>query len=343
MPTPSNRYALRGDADLPQPAPADPQWFSPSVDRKLLKQLMQRNDRHSLWNYGLWLALLLASGTAGVLTWGSWWCVPAFALYGILYASSDHRAHELSHGTPFKTRWLNEMFYQLAGFMTLHEGHYWRWSHTRHHTHTMMVGRDAEIAVQQPVSLGGLLADLFFLKSGAAQIANIVRHAFGRISADGLHFIPAQEQPKVIRASRIYLAIFIALAVACVLLQSVLPLMLVVGPRFYGGALTQLFNLTQHAGLAENVYDHRHSTRTFHTHAVFRFLYANMNYHLEHHMFPMVPYHALPQLHAAIQSECPAPATSLWDAYREILPALLQQVKQPGYAVVRPMSVAANK
>ena len=286
---------------------------------------------------------MLASGTAGVLAWGTWWCVPAFAVYGILYASSDHRAHELSHGTPFKTRWLNEMFYQLAGFMTLHEGHYWRWSHTRHHTHTMMVGRDAEIAVQQPVSVGGLLADLFFLKSGSAQIANIVRHAFGRISADGLHFIPVQEQPKVVRASRIYLAIFVALAAACVLLQSVLPLMLVVGPRFYGGALTQLFNLTQHAGLAENVYDHRHSTRTFHTHAVFRFLYANMNYHLEHHMFPMVPYHALPQLHAAIRSECPAPATSLWDAYREILPALLQQVKQPGYAVVRPMSVAANK
>ncbi len=93
----SNPYALRGDADAPDTTP----WFSPNIDRKLLKQLMQRNDRHSLWNYGLWLALLLASGTAGVLTWGTWWCLPAFAGYGIVYASADHRAHELSHGTPF--------------------------------------------------------------------------------------------------------------------------------------------------------------------------------------------------------------------------------------------------
>ena len=28
---------------------------------------------------------------------------------------------------------------------------------------------------------------------------------------------------------------------------------------------------------------------------VSRFIYWNMNYHVEHHMFPMVPYHALPQ------------------------------------------------
>ena len=32
-----------------------------------------------------------------------------------------------------------------------------------------------------------------------------------------------------------------------------------------------------------------------------RFVYWNMNYHVEHHMFPMVPYHALPALHAEIK------------------------------------------
>ena len=28
---------------------------------------------------------------------------------------------------------------------------------------------------------------------------------------------------------------------------------------------------------------------------VHRYLYWNMNYHVEHHMFPLVPYHALPE------------------------------------------------
>ena len=37
--------------------------------------------------------------------------------------------------------------------------------------------------------------------------------------------------------------------------------------------------------------------RTVYMNPVLRFLYWNMNYHIEHHMFPMVPYHALPKLH----------------------------------------------
>jgi fatty acid desaturase len=39
---------------------------------------------------------------------------------------------------------------------------------------------------------------------------------------------------------------------------------------------------------------------------VSRWIYWNMNYHVEHHMFPMVPYHALPRLHALIKRR-PAP------------------------------------
>src|SRR6202012_5430013 len=49
----------------------------------------------------------------------------------------------------------------------------------------------------------------------------------------------------------------------------------------------------QHAGLGENVLDHRLNTRTVRMNAVHRFLYWNMNYHVEHHMFPLVPYHRL--------------------------------------------------
>jgi fatty acid desaturase len=40
---------------------------------------------------------------------------------------------------------------------------------------------------------------------------------------------------------------------------------------------------------------------------VSRFIYWNMNYHVEHHMFPMVPYHALPRLHATIKDDLPPP------------------------------------
>ena len=58
-----------------------------------------------------------------------------------------------------------------------------------------------------------------------------------------------------------------------------------------------------------------------------RFVYWNMNYHVEHHMFPMVPYHALPRLHALIKDDLPAPNPSMWHAYREVWPVVLRELR----------------
>jgi len=66
-----------------------------------------------------------------------------------------------------------------------------------------------------------------------------------------------------------------------------------------------------------------------------RFLYWNMNYHVEHHMFPTVPYHALPRLHEAVKDDCPPPYANNWAAWREILPALYKQWRDPTYYVRR--------
>jgi Na+-transporting NADH:ubiquinone oxidoreductase subunit F len=52
-------------------------------------------------------------------------------------------------------------------------------------------------------------------------------------------------------------------------------------------------------------------------------------------MFPMVPYHALPKLHELIKHDCPPAYPSLLAAYREIIPAVLRQTRDPHYFVVR--------
>jgi fatty acid desaturase len=118
---------------------------------------------------------------------------------------------------------------------------------------------------------------------------------------------------------------------------------MVVGlPSFYGGFLAVFFGLTQHAGLAEDVLDHRLNSRTVYMNPIFRFLYWNMNYHVEHHMFPMAPYHALPQLHAAIKADCPPAYPSTLAAYREIIPALARQIREPGYFVRRQLPSTAK-
>jgi fatty acid desaturase len=74
---------------------------------------------------------------------------------------------------------------------------------------------------------------------------------------------------------------------------------------------------------------------------MFRFLYWNMNWHVEHHMFPMVPYHRLPNLHDEIADDCAPMASSIPAAYAEIIPALMRQRKDPTYAVHRDLRVRA--
>ena len=72
-------------------------------------------------------------------------------IYGVLYTSgSDARWHECGHGTAFKSAYLNKFFYSLACFMIMRNPVTWKWSHARHHTDTLLVGRDAEIAVMMP-------------------------------------------------------------------------------------------------------------------------------------------------------------------------------------------------
>ncbi len=86
---------------------------------------------------------MIASAGAGIWLWPSWWSAPFWAVYGVLYASSmDARWHECSHGTAFRTRWMNDAMYQIACFCLLRNPVTWRYSHARHHTDTIIVGHE---------------------------------------------------------------------------------------------------------------------------------------------------------------------------------------------------------
>jgi fatty acid desaturase len=88
--------------------------------------------------------------------------------------------------------------------------------------------------------------------------------------------------------------------------------------------------------------DHRLNSRTVYMNPISRFIYWNMNYHVEHHMFPMVPYHALPQLHAMIKHDLPAPNPSIWSGYREMIPAFLRQLRNEDYFLKRALPPTAR-
>ncbi|MEQ8374656.1 MAG: fatty acid desaturase, partial [Roseibium aggregatum] len=67
----------------------------------------------------------------------------------------------------------------------------------------------------------------------------------------------------------------------------------------------------------------------------------NMNYHVEHHMFPLVPYFRLPELHEEIAFDLPKPCRSIAEGFREMWPALLRQRTHPDFHIRRPLPGSA--
>jgi fatty acid desaturase len=320
-------------------------WYKCPVPRPMMKQLMQRNDARAIRDTLIWYAAIAASGVLAGFAWHahSLWAIPAFFLYGTLYCSpADSRWHESGHGTAFKTRWMNDALYQAASFQVFRRATVWRWSHARHHTDTLVVGRDPEIAVPRPTDWVGIALSILGLKQVYNELPKMIAAAFGRINADDQTFVPASEWPKVFREARISLAIYAVAIGVSIYFRTILPLLYIGLPSVFGAWLYVYFGLTQHAGMPENVLDHRKNCRTVMMNPLFRFLYWNMNYHVEHHMFPMVPFHALPQLHETVKADMPPPYRSSLAAYAEIVPALVRQTHDPAFHVVRPVPTQAQ-
>lgn len=322
---------------------ANADWYHTDVPRKVMKELMQRRDGRAIRDTALWFALLGLTAWGGVAFWGSWSCVPFWFAYGVLYGSAcDSRWHECGHGTAFRTQWMNDLVYHIASFQVVRNPVSWRWSHARHHTDTIIVGRDPEIACMRPPNVVKLLAAYAGVYGMWESLVGLVKNALGQLTDGEKDYIPQTEWAKAILAARLHMAVYAATLVAAVAWQSWIPLMLIGGPRIYGAWHMIMTGLIQHCGLAENVTDHRLNSRTVYMNPVSRWLYWNMNYHVEHHMFPMVPYHALPRLHEVLKHDLPVPNSSIWDAYREAIPAVLRQARDLNYAVRKPLPPTAR-
>ena len=313
---------------------AEADWYQCPVPRAEMRKLLERKDGPAIRDTIIWFALLGGLALASIALWGSWWFLIPYLAYAAIYASSsDSRWHESSHGTAFKTDWMNNVLYEIASFMVMRESTVWRWSHTRHHSDTIIVGRDPEIAVPRPPDIKAFVLSFFNWGVYLKYYQRIVMHAMGKMADDEKTFIPETEFNKIYVRARFYVAIYATVALISIATGSILPLLLVGLTNFFGSWLMPIYGYTQHAGLAENVLDHRLNCRTFYTHIVHRYLYWNMNYHIEHHMFPLVPYHNLPKLHELVKDDMPRRYNGLWDCWKEIIPTILKQVKDPTYHV----------
>lgn len=322
---------------------ATAEWYHTEIARKEMKALMKRDDQPAIRDtIVLFGAMVLLAGAAIALM-PSWWSVPFWLAYGVLYGSAmDSRWHECGHGTAFKTPWMNNVVYHVASFCMIRNPVVWRWSHARHHTDTIIVGRDPEIIAMRPPALFRIFLNVFGILDAWNGWKRMIANASGHIDPEEAEFIPEQEYHKVTTVARVWVAIYAMTLLAAVVFGSIVPLLLIGLPRLFGAWHHVMTGILQHAGLADNVLDHRMNTRTVYMNPISRFIYWNMNYHVEHHMFPMVPYHRLPELHEKIKNDLPEPNPSILAAYAEVWPALKRQLRYEDYFVLRELPASAK-
>ena len=252
---------------------ASAEWYHTEIPRKDIKALMKRSDQPAIRDIVILYGCMILFAALGIAFWPSWWSAPFWLAYGVLYGSaSDFRWHECGHGTAFKTPWMNNLVYHIASFMMVRNPYVWRWSHFRHHTDTIIVGRDPEIVAMRPPRLARIVANLFGLADAWNGWGRMLKNAAGIIDAEEATFIPEIDQSKVIRVARIWTAIYAGTIGVTLWTGSILPLMLIGLPRLYGAWHHVMTGVLQHAGLAEDVLDHRLNSRTVYMNPFSRFI-----------------------------------------------------------------------
>ena len=333
----ARNYKLSAETDriAKESGISNPKWFRPAVDPITIRELMQKSDAIALRDTLLWLGLMCGSAGFAIALWPSWWSAPFWLIYGVLYGSaSDSRWHECGHKTAFKTPWMNNVVYQIASFMMMRNPVVWRASHVRHHTDTIVLGRDPEIIAMRPPDLLRIAFMFIGVIDVYTAFKRMIMHASGKLDPEEEIYVAPKDHLRVFTIARIWLLIYCSTIALSVLTASILPLMLIGLPRLYGAWHHVMTGLLQHLGLAENVSDHRLNTRTVLMNPISRFIYLNMNYHLEHHLFTMIPYYNLPKLHLLIKHDVPPPDPSIPAAVRRLLPVLLKQLKYQDAVIV---------
>jgi len=295
------------------------------INRKTLKPFVKRDDRHGLINLAGHGAALGATGYLLALSLGSWWVVPVMLAHGFVMALLFAPAHECSHGTAFRSRWLNETVFWMVSLIYLVPPTFFRYAHAAHHTYTQIRGNDPDMIMPREPHLRHYLVYVSALPFWRRNIGWYLSHAAGRIDPAQRHFVPETELSRVVFEARLIIALYAGIAAAAVYFGSWAPVIFWILPRLVGEPFMRWVRVAEHAGCAESG-DLSDNTRTTRAPGWLHFLYWNMSYHAEHHIAPMVPFHALPRLHETVRDSLFPVA----DGYFQVHAGVLRQLIRNG-------------
>jgi fatty acid desaturase len=338
-------------ADAPKPI-AIVDWYRTPLPSALFKSLHERSDFRAFVQTGGFLAIAAGTGTLAYWSWSHWswpYTLLCVFLHGMVSNFYINGMHELGHGTVFRTRALNAFFVRVVSFFGWNHPDMFNASHQRHHRYTLHPPDDQEVILPVTLTVKNFVEQAICNPRGLIWVVKYSwRIAAGRIGSEGgweAVCFPA-DQPQLRRAPVLWARCVLAGHISIALVSFyfglwIIPVLVSCAP-FIGGWLFFLCNNSQHVGRHDHVPDFRLCCRTILPNPVVRFLYWQMNYHTEHHMYAAVPCYNLKRLHEAIRHELP-PCHGLIGAWREIGAIMRQQAANPAYKpeIVLPESKTA--
>jgi fatty acid desaturase len=303
----------------------------PKVERARIARLLRKRDLPGLLYFGAWLIATSMTTWLLAIVWATLWIAPVLVLQGAILSFAYAASHEGAHGTAFRTRWLNEAVFYITSFVFGEEPMYRRYSHGRHHAATWYPGFDSQMPYRNPMTRRRWLWETLAVTGSCIGIAQMMRHARGVLSSDEHSFVPSDRVSQLVWGARCFLAGYALILASPLILHSVFLPVAFFGGRLTGGWVVQLFINSQHMCMSEAVADHRLSTRSLDCPLPVRVLYWNMNFHIEHHLYPGIPFHALPKVTQLVAQELPEPTRGAVRANLEILSVIGRQATDPSW------------
>lgn len=268
------------------------------IESSQMKELVKRNDLSGLCFLALHMGLIAFFIFLLVLSNSVWFDgLLTFGL-GVLLVFLFAPLHESIHKTAFQSQWLNSVVGMISGFILFLPPRYFQSFHLTHHRFTQIPDKDPELLSAKPNTIAEYLLYLTGLNYWKEQIFAILGYAF----TDRHDKFVNDNKLRMIRfEAKMYILAYVILFALSLKTGSTLLLKFWILPVIVSQPALRCFLLAEHA-LCPKDKDMFENTRTTVTNFVVSWLCWNMNYHVEHHVYPAIPFHQLPETHDLIKN-----------------------------------------
>ena len=217
-------------------------------------------------------------------------CLPLYLLAATALHGISLFTHEAVHGTLSKNRWLNGVAGAMCAIPVLQNFSAYRVLHLRHHQHLGEDGDPDHYANYTRWS---------WLVFGMNWARLLIGYPVYIIAIPILGF----KHGNLASRAGILAEIVATTLVMVFVLISPIPTAWIwhgwIIPMLIINTMVNIRGMSQHT-LLEHADDEIRGTRSILTVPIVRFFMCNENYHLEHHLYPGVPWHHLPKVHVAL-------------------------------------------